>query len=95
MGGNFLDDMLVVTGGIGQSALRFALPGAEDFGTVAGGARGGRGRCQGEEEGAGKDTGKGAVAGPGPGNETGKSSVRARRPGQSSLWSATNRKFCF
>ena len=38
-GGNFVDDMLVVTGESGTVHFDSPLPGAEDFGTVAGGAR--------------------------------------------------------
>src|SRR5215469_15895164 len=66
VGGNFVDDVLVVTGGIGQGALGFALPGAEDFGIVAGRAEPARGECQREEKGAGKDAGKGARSGAAP-----------------------------
>ena len=69
VGGNFVDDVLVVTRGIGHGALGFALPGAEDFGIVAGRAGWARGECHREEKGASKDAGKGAFAGPGDATE--------------------------
>src|SRR2546429_6010727 len=58
VGGDFVDDVLVVTGRIGHGALGFALPSAEDVGMVAGRVRLGRGECHREEKGAGRDAGQ-------------------------------------